>query len=454
MDAVEVAERRLENASLAPLVGATRSYWLVVIGLGLVVAWGVFAYTVQIRDGLIATGMRDRILWGLYISNFVFFIGISHAGTLISAILRVAQAGWRTPITRMAEFITVVALSMGAIMPLIDMGRPDRLLNMFLFGRWQSPLIWDVIAITTYLTASIIYLYLPLIPDLALCRDRLTGRVASWRAWFFRVAAVNWQGTPSQWRYLRIAMALMMILIIPIAVSVHTVVSWIFGMTLRESWDTAVFGIFFVSGAIFSGVASILILMAILRKVYHLEEYITLKHFRYLGYIMGTFCAIMVYFNISEYVTAGYKLSGEGSFLFRQLFAQQFAPWYWFYIIGGISIPAFLVFSPWTKSILGIVAAAILVDMGMWVERFFIVVSGLRVPLMPYTPAEYAPTWVEISITLGAFAAFCLVIMVFAKLFPLLAVWEVAEGLPEKAPEGDASPAGEPRAAPILEAPA
>ncbi|MBI2878742.1 MAG: polysulfide reductase NrfD, partial [Candidatus Rokubacteria bacterium] len=290
---VEAFRRRLEERALAPLTRTGRGYYLLVGGLLLVVAWGLYAYTSQLREGLVVTGMRDRIMWGLYITLFVLFIGISHAGTLISAILRVTNAGWRAPITRMAEFITVVALMVGALMPLVDLGRPDRILNLLLYGRWQSPVVWDLLSITTYLTGSVIYLYLPLIPDLALCRDRLLPGAPRWRQRFFRVASLGWRGTPRQRRLLGSAIGMMMVLIIPVAVSVHTVVSWIFAMTLREPWDNPMFGAYFVAGAIFSGIAGIILLMALLRKIYRFEEYITARHFVNLGYMLGAFVLIM-----------------------------------------------------------------------------------------------------------------------------------------------------------------
>ena len=418
---------RLEHAAFAPVTETSRWYYLWVAFLLLVIAWGVYAYSHQLREGLIVTGMRDRISWGLYITTFVFFIGISHAGTLISAILRVSQARWRTPITRMAEFITVVALFSGAIFVIIDLGRPDRVLNIIRYGRWQSPIIWDVLAITTYLTASIAYLFLPMIPDLALFRDRLAGRVAPWRIWLYDLLSVRWRGTGAQWRSMGTAITTAMILIIPIAVSVHTVVSWIFAMTLREPWNSTIFGAFFVAGAIFSGIATLIIVMAVLRKVYHLEEYITEKHFVYLGYMLAAFALIMIYGNVSEYVTTGYKLEEGAEFHFRQLFLEQFAGFYWFYFIGGLVVPGLLVLFPRTRNIWGVVAAALLVDVAMWVERYFIVVSGFRVPLMPYEPSSYAPTWVELSIMVAGFALFALLITLFVKVFPIIAVWEVAE---------------------------
>jgi molybdopterin-containing oxidoreductase family membrane subunit len=418
---------RLEETTLEPARKTTRGYYLLVGGLLAVIAWALYAYYVQITEGLIVTGMRDRISWGLYITLFVFFIGISHAGTLISAILRVSNATWRTPVTRMAEFITAVALMTGAGFVVVDLGRPDRLFNVLIHGRWQSPIVWDVVAITTYLTASLIYLYLPMIPDLAFFRDRLVGSVAPWKAWLYRKLSIRWRETEEQKRKLHTSITVMMVLIIPIAVSVHTVVSWIFAMTLREAWNSAIFGFFFVAGAIFSGIATLIIMMAILRRVYRLEEFVTLKHFQYLGFLLAAMAAVMVYANISEYVTSGFKLEEGAAFIFRQLFVEEFAPYFWFYLIAGLLIPIAMMFIPRMRTVGGIVTAAVLVDLGMFVERYFIVVTGLRAPLLPYEPANYAPTWVEWSITAGGFALFALLVTLFVKVFPIMAVYEMRE---------------------------
>ncbi|MDO8750524.1 MAG: NrfD/PsrC family molybdoenzyme membrane anchor subunit [Dehalococcoidia bacterium] len=429
---IEEFRQRLEERLLLPLTRASRGYYLLVGALLLVVAWGVYAYSTQFREGLYVTGMRDRILWGLYIINFVFFIGISHAGTLISAILRVSKAGWRVPITRMAEFITLVALMIGAQFPIIDMGRPDRVQNIFLFGRWQSPVVWDVFAITTYITGSFIYLYLPLIPDLALARDRIGHLVSPLKRMFYQVFSLGWHGTVGQKRYLGIALGIMMILIIPVAVSVHTVVSWVFAMQLREPWNNPMFGAFFVAGAIYSGIGTIVIVMAVLRKAYRLEEYITPQHFINLGYMLAGFSLIMIYFNVLEFVTTGYKLAGEGEMHFNQLFTGALAPYFWFYMLGGMIAPGLIILMPWTRNIAGVVTASVLVDIGMWMERYFIVVGGTRVPLMPYDPPTYAPTWVEWSIQAAAFAGFSLIIAIAIKLVPVIAIWEVAEHYEEE----------------------
>ncbi|MGZ8578782.1 MAG: NrfD/PsrC family molybdoenzyme membrane anchor subunit, partial [Actinomycetota bacterium] len=257
---------------------------LLVAALALVVAWGIFAWTWQVSHGLAVTGLNDRVSWGFYLTNFIFFAGISMAGTLISAILRLTHAEWRRPITRLAEMITVVALIVVASMVVADMGRPERLLNVVLHPHLRSPILWDVLSISTYLAGSVLYLYLALVPDLAILRDGgVGGRV---RSRLYSALSLSWHGVPEQRRLLVRAIGVMAVVIVPVAVSVHSVVSWIFGMTLRSGWNSTIFGPYFVVGAIFSGIAGIVVVMAIFRRVYHLEEYITEKHFRYLGSLL------------------------------------------------------------------------------------------------------------------------------------------------------------------------
>lgn len=427
---------RLEARALAPLASTGRRYWIWIAFLLAVIGWGLYAYTTQVANGLIVAGVRDRISWGVYIASFVFFIGISHAGTLLSAILRATKARWQLSITRMAELITVVALCVGALFPIIDLGRPDRLLNIFIYGRWQSPLVWDILAISTYLTGSTLYLLLPLIPDFALARDRLGPTASRFRRTLFTLGAVGYRGTPAQRRALERAMTVMMIVIIPVAVSVHTVVSWIFAMTLRVAFNTTVFGPFFVAGAIYSGIAAIILLMAVLRRLLRLEEFITVTQFKALGYLLAAFTLIMTYFNLQEYAVHGYKLESGMAFHFEQLMTGPFAVLFWTYIVGCIVLPGLLILNPRTRTIPGIVAAAALALVGMYIERYLIVVAGLRVPTMPYDPSTYSATWVEWSILGGAFALFMLIISVFAKLFPVISIWEVIEHRgPEPVPE-------------------
>ncbi len=419
--------QRLERAALNPLTQTTRGYYVFVACLLAIAAWGVYAYVVQLRYGLLATGMRDQVMWGIYLVNFVFFIGIGHAGTFISAVLRVTHAGWRAPITRMAELVTVFSLIMGALMPIIDLGRPDRVLNMFWFGRFQSPLLWDIVAITSYLTGSLIYLYLPLIPDFALMRDRLKQGTSTFKRKVYTLLAAGWRNTPQQRRRLEKATWIMAVAIIPVMVSVHTVVSFVFSMLLRPGWDSTIFGIYFVVGALFSGLATVLLIMAIFRKFFHLEEYITERHFRNLGHLMLVTLFLYLYLTITEYITIGYKLKGEDKHLLELLMLGKDALWFWFFWVAGIVIPIFLVMFPRGRIIPRIITAAVLINVAMWTKRFVIMIPSLQVPLMPIEFGIYSPTWVEWSITAGAFAAFILIFAIFAKFLPVLSIWEVTE---------------------------
>ncbi len=415
-----------------PLRKTTWRFWALVLPLTAIVGLGAYAYSVQLQIGLGVTGMRDRVTWGLYISNFVFFIGVSHAGTLISAILRVTGAEWRRPITRMAESITVIAIVVGATFPLIDLGRPDRILNVVFYGRIQSAVLWDFISIATYLAGSLLYLYLPLIPDLAALKaQRVGGR---FRRRLYSFLAMKWRGSPGQRRRLNRAIAIMAVLIIPIAVSVHTVVSWIFGMTLRVGWHSTIFGPYFVVGAILSGIATILLAMAVFRKAYHLERFIKPLHFRNLALMMLALDVILIYFTLSEYLTAAYGAESADVEWLHALSAGPFMYLFWGMVIGGFLVPLFVLAVTRCRSITWIVVAAACINVGMWFERLLIVVPTMAAPQMPTSWATYSPTWVEWSITAGAMAGFVLLYAIFSKIFPMVSVWEVSEETPAAKP--------------------
>lgn len=411
------------------LSGYHFSYYLLVSSLLAVVGWGMYAYYVQFTTGLGVTAMRGVVPWGVYVINFVFFIGISHVGALMSAILRLTNAEWRRPVTRMAEVVTFASLIVAAAMPLIDLGRPDRIANVFIFARIQSPLSWDFLAIGTYFVGSVIFLYLPLIPDIAVCRDRLS-HVSRVRRWIYGILSLDWKGSEFEKQALEKAIRIMTILIIPIAISVHTVVSWDFAMNLRTGWNSTIFGPYFVGGALFSGVATVVLVMAVLTKFYHLEGYITRKHFDNMRKLLLTLNIIVIYLTINEFLVPGYKFmqtSGlEGQWM-TALIWGRYAPLFWFQIVGGLIAPAFLLAVPKTRTVMGICLAALLVDIAMWVERFNIVVPSLSVPQLDYPWGAYLPTWVEISITAAAFAGFALIYLVFTKIFPIVSVWETEE---------------------------
>lgn len=505
MTPTDLDVRPEEAPVLRPLQHSGPGFWLLVTGLLAVIGVGVYAYATQLRVGLGVTGLNNRISWGIYITNFVFFIGVSHAGTLISAILRVTGAEWRRPITRMAEAITVFALLVGAPMVMVDMGRPERLLNVLRFGRLQSPILWDVISITTYVTGSLLYLYLPMIPDLAQLRD--TPGLARWRRRLYRLLAVGWRGTPGQHASLEQGIGAMAIIIIPVAISVHTVVSWIFGMTLRAGWHSTIFGPYFVIGAIFSGIAAIITAMGAFRRAYRLERFLTPDHFQKLGYLLLTLNLLYLYFTISEYLTISYGAEVKDVTLIHALFYGAFSRMFWVMAVVGLILPAVLVMIPhlpvvdqvrrvpWlrpvpagvTAAVLGVLAggahfgagprigalgglshdvlfavaaiaataallallpllrqrpvaaivtASVLVNVGMWLKRYIIVVPSMALPLTRSEWATYTPTWVEWSITAAAFATFILLYTLFAKFFPLVSLWEV-----RAAPDRTAVPA-------------
>ncbi len=389
--------------------------------------WALFNYYIQLTSGLVVTGLRDTIFWGLYITNFVFFIGISHAGTLISAILRVTRAEWRRPITRMAEYITVMAISIGGLYPLIDVGRLDRaIIFLPLYGRLQSPILWDFVRIGTYLVGSITYLYLPLIPDLALARQKLKN-VSKIKKFIYEKLSVNWAGNEHQKKLLEKAIGIMAILIIPIAVSVHTVVSWIFAMTFREGWRSTIFGPYFVVGAILSGIATIILIMAIFRKAYHLEKYITEKHFIYLAYMMVATDLFYIYLMLNEYLTTGYIWGINEARLLTSLYSGEFAIYFWA-MVFTLVIPVFLIAFPQTRKVPIIVLSSILVNISMWLKRFVIIIPTLYSAPFPQTAFHvYIPSLPELSIALGGFFGFGLMLTIFSKLFPLISIWEVKE---------------------------
>ncbi|NOZ72271.1 MAG: polysulfide reductase NrfD [Chloroflexi bacterium] len=343
-------KREDRQALLDPMFRAGRGFYLLIGVLILIMVWGLVMYIRQVVFGLGLTGMDRPAYWGLYMVNFIFFIGISHAGTLISAILRVTQAEWRRPITRIAEAITAFALVVGTLQILFDLGRPDRLLYLFRFGRLQSPLLWDAVAVTAYFLGSLTYLYLPIIPDAALLRDNLPAGVRAWRRRLYTIMALGWRGNRTQWLRLEKTIAVMAVLIIPVAVSVHTVISWILATTVQPGWHSTVFGPYFVVGAIFSGIGALFIAMTAVRRVMHLEAYITERQYRNLGYIFITMSAIWFYFTYAEHMTlAAGQLEAEFPVLASKLWGP-FSFSFWSMVVIMVVAFVVLVFPQLTPS--------------------------------------------------------------------------------------------------------
>ena len=422
--AISAAPPDPDEALLRPVQKTGWRFWSFSAVLIAIWAWGMYAWSTQLRSGLDVTGLNLPVYWGLYITNFVFFIGISHAGTLISAILRLCNAEWRRPITRAAEVITVLVLFFGAGCVILDLGRPDRALNVILNANFRSPLVWDVCSITIYLTGSLVYLYLPLIPDIAILRDRTQGRRL-----LYRTLALGWTGTERQQKLLNRAIAVMAVIVIPIAVSVHTVVSWVFAMTVQPMWHSTIFGPYFVVGAIFSGIAAILIAMAIVRKAYHLENYLKPIHFNNLGLLLLVMALLWFYFTFAEFLTTYYGSEPTHMKVFMTKVTGEYAPMFWTMVATCLVIPVTLLANRRTRStVWGCVVAAISVEIGMWIERYLIVVPSLSNPRLPRADVSYGPSWVEWSLMASFIAAFVFLYGLFSKFFPIVSVWEVREG--------------------------
>ncbi len=416
-----------ERILLRPLVETSRGFYIMAGLLGAVTLWGLFAYYLQVRYGLGRTGLNRPEYWGIYIISFVFFIGISHAGTLISAILRVTKAEWRRSITRSAELITVLVIGFGAIQPIIDLGRPDRLFNVLFNAQLSSPLLWDVVSIGLYFTASSIYLYVPLIPDLARIRD---SGIKAPR--LYKFLAAGYQNTPEQRARLHKAIGILSIAVIPIAISVHTVIGWIFAMTLRPMWHSTIFGPYFVIGAIHSGIAAILVAMVVLRRAYHLEDYFKPVHFDYLGRMLLVFSLLWFYFTFAEYLTVFYGAEPAEMRTFWAKVSGRYAVPFWTMVAGCFFIPFTLMARRSTRSPRGAFIAGIAVMIGMWLERYNIVVPTSVNPIWEIeSPGQYLPSWIELSIMAATFSGFILLYMVATKFVPVISIWEIEEGREE-----------------------
>ncbi len=409
-----------------PIYQTSKSFYVLAAALFAVFLFGAAMYVRQFIFGLGETGMNEPVTWGFYIISFVFFIGISHAGTLISAILRLSKAEWRRPITRMAEVITGIVLMIGGLHPIIDLGRPDRILHIFERGRLQSPLLWDMTSITAYFTASTIYLYLPLIPDIALLRDR-GGKFHK----LYEILSWGYQGTERQKHVLERAINILMVMVIPIAISVHTVISWIFSMTLQPGWHSTIFGPYFVVGAIFSGIAALIIVMIAFRKIFHFEDYLKKIHFNYLGTLLLVMSLLWFYFTFAEYLTTFYGHEPSEMRVFLYKFTGGYSPFFWLMVFCNFIVPVVFLSNKKLKTIPGILIASIAVVIGMWLERLIIVVPSLANPRLPFITGIYVPSFTEISLLAAATAAFILGFMGFSKLFPLISIWEIKEGREE-----------------------
>ena len=398
---------------------------------------GAFAYYRQLKNGLIVTHMRDYVSWGIYISNFVFFVAISLVGSLITAIFRLSNIHWSTPLTRIAEIIAVSAITFASLIIIVDMGRPERLLNLFLHGRLQSPIVWDVIVISTYFFISLLLLYLPLLPDLRIMLAR-KEKNSRWLNKIYTFFGSFWKGTNEQFRISNRSIVILSIMIIPVAFCIHTVTSWLFATTYRPGWDSTNFGAYFVSGAFLVGAGGVVVAMYVFRKVYKLEKYITEHHFSRMGKAVVLLAFLYLYFNVNEYLVPAFKMKKSESAHLTELFTGEYAVMFWFAISVGMIIPIFIMLFKKGRKPLPMFIAAIMVVVGAWFKRYLIVTPTLLHPFLPMQNVpesykHYFPSWEEWAIAMGSLAGALLIITIFVRIFPIIPIHETITEQNEKA---------------------
>jgi Ni/Fe-hydrogenase subunit HybB-like protein len=441
-----------DKISLIVLTGSTPLSWFA----GFLVAFGLLqalqlglAWTLVFGVG--TWGINIPIGWGYAIVNFVWWIGIGHAGTLISAILLLLRQQWRTSINRFAEAMTLFAVSCAGLFPLIHMGRPWFGYWMFpypstmaIWPQTRSPLVWDVFAVSTYATVSLLFWYVGLIPDLATLRDRAKAKLLKIG---YGMLALGWRGSARHWHRYETAYLLLAGLATPLVLSVHTVVSFDFATSIIPGWHTTIFPPYFVAGAIYSGFAMVLTLAIPIRWMYRLDDFITARHLRNMANVMLATGLMVAYGYMMEVFFAWYSGNPYEGFMMLNRMTGPYAPFYWALICCNILVPQLL----WSQRVKANVPLlfliALVVNMGMWLERFVIVITSLHRDFLPSAWGMYYPTWVDWAIFIGSIGLFLTLLFVFIRVLPMISIFEMRTVLPSPksrpAPVPGAAPAGD-----------
>jgi len=402
--------------------------WMGFLTVSLLVC--LYAYSIQLKTGLGVAGIRDYVTWGMYLANFVFFVAASLIGMLISAVLGLIGMKWLTPITRIAETIAVAFAAVAGLVIVSDMGRPERLAYVFLYGRPQSPILWDVTVITTYFVLSLLLLFLPLIADMAIIHRKVDS-LPSWLKPVYKVLSLNFTDNPAQNKIINRAIRILLILLIPAALSIHTVTSWLFAVTSRAGWDSTVFGPYFVSGAFVAGSAAVIIAMFFFRKNYKLQDYLTDLNFNNMGKVLATVSLVYLYFNLNEFLVPGYKLKRADAIHLQELFAGKDAILFWVVQIGGLILPILLMLFRRFRKPLPIMLISIAVLVAAWFKRYIIVIPTQEHPFLPiqHVPqnfVHYSPTLIETLISVAPFILVLIIITLISKFFPVIPLHETA----------------------------
>jgi Ni/Fe-hydrogenase subunit HybB-like protein len=451
MSAMQPSDNSPEIRHLDPVLGPGHTYTSVTekissvvltrpLGLGWLAGFMLAFSAVMVLFGSLAWliikgvgiwGINVPIGWGFAIVNFVWWIGIGHAGTLISAILYLLNQKWRTSINRFAEAMTLFAVACAGIFPLIHTGRPWMAYYMFPYpstmGIWpqfRSPLIWDVFAVSTYGTVSLLFWFVGLLPDLATLRDRAKKK---WQQYIFGGLAMGWRGSAHHWHRYQSAYLLLAGLATPLVLSVHTVVSFDFSVAIVPGWHTTIFPPYFVAGAIYSGFAMVLTLAIPLRKAYGLEDFITMRHLDNMAKVMLATGLIVAYGYFVEFFMAFYSGNKFDVFLAEQRLHGPYAPYYYALILCNILTPQLLWFEKVRRNVVALFVMSLIINTGMWLERFVIVVISLTRDFMPSAWGRYSATFWDYSTFLGTIGLFVMLIFLFVRGLPAIAISEMRE---------------------------
>jgi len=427
MEANQKSQKIIED--IIKPVGITKGFIIWMSFLTLVFIACIYAYTIQLHTGMGVTGLRDYVSWGMYIANFVFFVACSLIGMLISAVLGLIGFKWITPIARIAEIIALAFAAVSGLVIISDMGRPDRLIYVISHGRLQSPILWDITVVTTYVAISALLLFLPLIPDMILCRDNMHS-APKWQRQLYNILSLGYTGTPAQVSSIEKSMRILLILIVPVAMAIHTVTSWLFAATPRAGWNSTIFGPYFVTGAFVAGSAAVIIAMYFFQNNYKLHRYITDLHFNKMGQLLVLVSLIYLYFNINEFLVPAYKMEKAEAHHIHELFAGRYAAMFWGVQIFSLIIPIILLLFKKMRKPLPILFISISVLIGSWLKRYLIVVPTQEHPFLPiqYVPDNfklYTPTLIETAITLASIVLVLMIITVLSKIFPIIPIHEI-----------------------------
>ena len=422
----------IETTVLNTMRPASGSYWLLIAALfgGVLIGGGCWLY--QILTGIGVAGMNNPVAWGTYLINFVFWVGIAHSGTLISAILHLFRAGWRNPIARAAETMTVFAVCIAGLFPFIHLGRVWMVYYMLpvpnqrnLWQNFESPLMFDVVAISTYLMVSSLFWYTGMLPDLAIIRDRASGV----RRKIFTILSLGWTGAYEQWRHYTRAYLFFAALATPLVISVHSVVSWDFALGIVPGWHTTIFAPYFVAGAIHSGLAMVLTLMIPIRKIFHYEKIITMEVLENVAKTIILTGLIVGFAYATEFFIAWYSHNPAEMEIFRYRPTGDYALGFWIMVICNTVVPLLLFFKKIRTTIRWLFGISILINVGMWYERFVIIISSVSHDFLPHAWGLYGPTAVEFGIMLGSFSLFCFFYFLFVKHMPSVSMTEMKESV-------------------------